>query len=355
MAISTFMRKEIKFMLSMEQYEALLGEIHKYMDPDQYCVGGKEYGIYNLYYDTPDDYLIRTSLEKPYYKEKIRLRSYFSPAAPSDKVFLEIKKKVGGIVTKRRVTMTLAESDAYLLQRQKPVDLTKYLQKQIFSELDVFLDNYPIMPKQYISYQRSAFFGKDDPDFRLTFDRQITERRVTMTLEESDAYLMQRKKPVDLSKYLQKQIFSEMDVFLQNYPVVPKQYISYQRSAFFGKDDPDFRLTFDREITERRYDLSLASPSYGAQIIAPNQRLMEVKIANAMPLWLSQKLSELQIYKVSFSKYGTAYARHVRNELYLRSHFLRDETPVPARTARQPVIRKTDNPGFFHKSGIALP
>ena len=280
MAISTFMRKEIKFMLSMEQYEALLGEIHKYMDPDQYCVGGKEYGIYNLYYDTPDDYLIRTSLEKPYYKEKIRLRSYFSPAAPSDKVFLEIKKKVGGIVTKRRVTMTL---------------------------------------------------------------------------EESDAYLMQRKKPVDLSKYLQKQIFSEMDVFLQNYPVVPKQYISYQRSAFFGKDDPDFRLTFDREITERRYDLSLASPSYGAQIIAPNQRLMEVKIANAMPLWLSQKLSELQIYKVSFSKYGTAYARHVRNELYLRSHFLRDETPVPARTARQPVIRKTDNPGFFHKSGIALP
>ena len=50
MAISTFMRKEIKFMLSMEQYEALLEEIHKYMDPDQYCVGGKDYGIYNLYY-----------------------------------------------------------------------------------------------------------------------------------------------------------------------------------------------------------------------------------------------------------------------------------------------------------------
>ena len=283
MAISTFMRKEIKFMLSMEQYEALLEEIHKYMDPDQYCVGGKDYGIYNLYYDTPDDYLIRTSLEKPYYKEKIRLRSYFSPAAPSDKVFLEIKKKVGGIVTKRRVTMTL---------------------------------------------------------------------------EESDAYLMQRKKPVDLSKYLQKQIFSELDVFLQNYPVVPKQYISYQRSAFFGKDDPDFRLTFDREITERRYDLSLGLPSYGAQIIAPNQRLREVKIAGSMPLWLSQKLSELQIYKVSFSKYGTAYARHVRNELYLNGHFRPNEAPAPARAAaavQQPIIRKSNNPGYFHKSGIALP
>ena len=68
MAISTFMRKEIKFLLSMEQYEALLVEVHKYMDPDKFCVGGKDYGIYNLYYDTPDDYLIRTSLEKPKYK-----------------------------------------------------------------------------------------------------------------------------------------------------------------------------------------------------------------------------------------------------------------------------------------------
>ena len=274
------MRKEIKFMLSMEQYEALLGEIHKYMDPDKFCIGGKDYGIYNLYYDTPDDYLIRTSLEKPYYKEKIRLRSYYSPASPSDKVFLEIKKKVGGIVTKRRVTMTL---------------------------------------------------------------------------EESDAYLMQHKKPVDLSKYLQKQIFSELDVFLDTYPIVPKQYISYQRSAFFGKDDPDFRLTFDREITERRYDLSLALPSYGAQIIAPNQRLMEVKIAGAMPLWLSQKLSELQIYKVSFSKYGTAYTRHVRNELYLGGHFQQRTAAAAADAVQRPIIQKTNNPGFFHKHGVVLP
>jgi hypothetical protein len=270
------MRKEIKFLLSMEQYEALLVEVHKYMDPDKFCVGGKDYGIYNLYYDTPDDYLIRTSLEKPKYKEKLRLRSYFSPAAPSDKVFLEIKKKVNGIVTKRRVTLTLAESDAYIMQRQKPVDLSKYIQKQIFSELDVFLDSYPIAPKQYISYQRSAFFGKDDPDFRLTFDRQITERR---------------------------------------------------------------------------YDLSLSLPSYGAQIIAPNQRLMEVKIAGAMPLWLSQKLSELKIYKISFSKYGTAYKRYIRNKLYKEGRFHDEELYAGASSATsrpQRMNRET-------QSGIVLP
>lgn len=225
----------------MEQYELLLEEIHKYMEPDKYCIGGRDYGIYNIYYDTPDDYLIRESISKPFYKEKIRLRSYYSPVAPDDRVFLEIKKKIGGIVTKRRVTMTFAEAEAYMLQRKKPMDTSKYLQRQIFRELDVFLDHYPVIPKQYISYQRSAFFGKEDKDFRLTFDRQITERR---------------------------------------------------------------------------YDLTLAAPSYGAQIIAPNQRLMEVKIAGAMPLWLSRKLAELQVYKISFSKYGRAYQRFIRNQLY---------------------------------------
>ncbi|MDE5755330.1 MAG: polyphosphate polymerase domain-containing protein [Oscillospiraceae bacterium] len=268
MAISTFMRKELKYMLSMDQYDRLLEEIHKHMNPDKFCVGGKDYGIYNLYYDTPDDYLIRTSLEKPYYKEKIRLRSYFSPADSNDKVFLEIKKKVGGIVTKRRVTLTLAESDAYMLYRKKPMDLSKYLQKQIFSELDVFMNTYQ--------------------------------------------------------------------------GIQPKQYISYQRSAFFGKDDPDFRLTFDRQITERRYDLSLSLPSYGAQIIAPNQRLMEVKIAGAMPIWLAQKMSELEIYKISFSKYGTAYQRFIKTQLFEQRR---------ASIVKSSKIKQTTNPSKVYQKG----
>ncbi|MBR6967160.1 MAG: polyphosphate polymerase domain-containing protein [Ruminococcus sp.] len=239
MAINTFARKEIKFLLNMDQYHGLMEVISQYMNPDKYCVGGKEYGIYNIYYDTPDDYLIRESLSKPYYKEKIRLRSYYSPAAPDDTVFLEIKKKIGGIVTKRRVSMTLAESDEYFRNRSKP-EVTKYITEQVFRELDVFLDHYPI---------------------------------------------------------------------------VPKQYISYQREAFFGKDDGDFRLTFDRKITERRYDLGLNYESYGNYIIGADQRLMEVKVSNAIPDWLVEKLSELGIFKTSFSKYGRAYQNFVRTQV----------------------------------------
>ena len=239
MAINTFARKEIKFLLNMEQYHGLMEVIDQYMNPDKFCVGGKEYGIYNIYYDTPDDYLIRESLAKPYYKEKIRLRSYYSPAAPDDMVFLEIKKKIGGIVTKRRVQMTLAESDAYFRDRSKP----------------------------------------------------------------------------EMNKYITEQVFRELAVFLNNYPVAPKQYISYQREAFFGKYDNDFRLTFDRKITERRYDLGLNYESYGNYIIGADQRLMEVKVSNAIPDWLVNKLSELEIYKTSFSKYGRAYQNFVKSQV----------------------------------------
>lgn len=236
MAINTFARKEIKFLLDMKQYENLMETLQVYMNPDKFCVGGREYGIYNIYYDTPDDYLIRESLSKPYYKEKIRLRSYYSPTSPDDMVFLEIKKKIGGIVTKRRVSMTLAESDEYFRSRKKPQS----------------------------------------------------------------------------KKYITEQVFRELDVFLDMYPVSPKQYISYQREAFFGKDDKDFRLTFDRKLTERRYDLGLDYESYGNYIIRADQHLMEVKVGHAVPEWLIAKLSELGIYKTSFSKYGKAYENFVK-------------------------------------------
>lgn len=239
MAIRTFKRKEIKFILDEDQFYRLTSVLTDYMNPDKYCVDGKEYGIYNVYYDTPDDFLIRESLEKPYYKEKIRLRSYLSPAKESDNVYLELKKKIGGIVTKRRISLTLGQANAFI------------------------------------------------------FDGQIPD-------------FSQSKK-----SYIQNQVLKELIIFMKNYPIAPKQYISYQRSAYFGKDDDNFRLTFDRAITQRRFDVSLEKPNYGVQLLPPGQYLMEVKIGESMPIWLSQQLSQLGIYKTSFSKYGVAFKSYI--------------------------------------------
>ncbi len=243
MAISTFQRREIKFLMTLEQYQALLPTVHEHMNPDRFCIDGKEYGIFNIYYDTPDNLLIRRSIQKPYYKEKLRLRGYYSPAAPDSPVFLEVKKKIGGIVVKRRVTMTVAEAEAYIQTRVKPY------------------------------YER----------------------------------------------FLDQQIMKEMDVFLNSYDsIAPRQYISYQRSAFFGKDDSNLRLTFDRQLTERRYDLTLTKGSYGNQIISDDYRLMEIKIPGSVPVWLSNALSELGIRRHSFSKYGRAYQKYVLEQKEVR-------------------------------------
>ena len=83
--------------------------------------------------------------------------------------------------------------------------------------------------------------------------------------------------------------------------------LSYDREAYYGKDDHEFRVTFDSNVLWRDYDLSLGKGIYGTPILQPDQIIMEVKIAAAMPLWMVKLLTENHIYKTSFSKYGTAY------------------------------------------------
>ena len=104
-----FNRYEKKYMLTRKQYEAIRQRMEPYMEKDQYGL----HTIRNIYYDTEDDELIRTSLEKPKYKEKFRVRCYGEPNAESD-YFLEIKKKYKGIVNKRRIVMKPQEAKAYL-------------------------------------------------------------------------------------------------------------------------------------------------------------------------------------------------------------------------------------------------
>ena len=102
---SIFKRHELKYLVSAEQREFIESEFARYMIPDEHG----ESTICNIYYDTPDFRLIRRSLEKPVYKEKLRLRSY-GTASKDEKVFLELKKKYKGIVYKRRISLNCDEA-----------------------------------------------------------------------------------------------------------------------------------------------------------------------------------------------------------------------------------------------------
>ena len=127
-----FRRTEKKYLLTPAQYAQLTRELAPYMEADEY---GRSL-ILSLYYDTEDYRLIRQSLEKPRYKEKLRLRSYGVPGN-GDPVFLEIKKKVDGVVYKRRVILTAAEAMDYLSGGEKPEG-----KGQIMGEIDWMLRRY---------------------------------------------------------------------------------------------------------------------------------------------------------------------------------------------------------------------
>jgi hypothetical protein len=223
-----FKRYEMKYLISEKTYLLLRQRLKDKLVSDNFSKST----ICNIYFDTPDYQLVRNSLEKPIYKEKLRLRSYGTPAG-CDTVFIELKKKYKGIVYKRREKMELTEAEQYLYDSE-PLTLTS----QIFNEINWFIKFYK--------------------------------------------------------------------------ELIPAMYISYNRIALYGAEDPGLRVTFDSNILWREEELWLECGVWGNQLLEEGLRLMEIKTLGAIPLWLSHILDELEIYPASFSKYGRGYQQLVQ-------------------------------------------
>ena len=172
----SFKRVEKKYILDPAQYDALLDGMKPYMQADEYG----RYTICNIYYDTDDFKLIRTSLEKPVYKEKLRLRSYGTPT-DDQKVFVEIKKKFDHVVYKRRTVMPCAEAVGYLEGDTYPVR-----EDQICHEIDWFLKTYQPKPQVFIAYDRVALAGIENEELRVTFDTNLRWRDHDLDLRKGD-------------------------------------------------------------------------------------------------------------------------------------------------------------------------
>ena len=220
---SCFQRFELKYILTRPQKEALLKAMEPYMRLDQYG----RVTIRNIYYDTPNYRLIRASIERPVYKEKLRIRSY-RQLGPGEEAFVELKKKFKKVVYKRRLSMPFHEALDWLSGKN---DLQP--PGQIGEEIHYFRD----------------FYGELEPTV----------------------------------------------------------FLSYEREAFYSLDGSEFRVTFDENILARQTDLSLCSQVRGSPILPKDLTLVELKAPGAIPLWLTEFLTQNKIYKTSFSKYGTAY------------------------------------------------
>ena len=215
MAIQTFKRVEAKYVITKEQMAQLMPELLEHMVFDKYCIGERAYPIYSLYFDTKNDDVVRRSVSKPYYKEKLRLRSYRLDPSPEDTVFLEIKKKIGGVVSKRRVTLTYKQAVDFI--KKGVVPQLSGVQKQIMNEICYYTKIHPIEKATLIHYDRVALFGKDNKDLRITFDKNLTKTNCTDILSGAghEKYLADRNtrvmeikisgaSPLWLSKLLSK-------------------------------------------------------------------------------------------------------------------------------------------------------
>lgn len=175
---NVFKRYELKYMLTTEQKQQLVARMEPYMQLDKF---GRT-TIRNLYYDTNDYLLVRRSVEKPFYKEKLRIRSYCRAEAESP-VFVELKKKYDSVVYKRRIALPEQQAMAWTAGE---CSCTK--KSQISNEIDYFLSYYQnLHPAVYLSYEREAYYCKDGSDFRVTFDDTVLCRQEDLSLC-SEAY-----------------------------------------------------------------------------------------------------------------------------------------------------------------------
>lgn len=170
---ATFKRYEIKYLLTSQQKERILRVMEPYMKLD--CYGRTM--IRNIYYDTNSFRLIRRSLEKPAYKEKLRIRSY-QAAAGEDPVFVELKKKYQSVVYKRRLTLP-EEQAMYAFRYNLPLPV----HSQIAQEIEYFRAYYAgLHPTVFLAYEREAYYSLDGGEFRVTFDENILYREYNFSL-----------------------------------------------------------------------------------------------------------------------------------------------------------------------------
>jgi SPX domain protein involved in polyphosphate accumulation len=230
MAIEVFNRRETKFLVDKDTYKDIQKELLKYMELDAYNKKHEFYTISNIYFDTKDNYLIRNSLAKPKYKEKLRLRAYGVPNE-DEKVYLEIKKKVCGLVNKRRTTLRLKEAYDFVNTGIKP-ELKDYMNKQVINEIEYILKIYDLSPKLYLAYDRKAMFGKDNRDLRITFDTNIRTRREDLRLEfgdygenllDTDKWLMEVKAEKSIPLWLSK-LLSEHKIVSTSFSKYGEEY-----------------------------------------------------------------------------------------------------------------------------------
>ena len=273
-----FERKEKKYVLTRDVLESFLNSIHSHLVPDERGITR----VSSLYYDTPENTLISRSLEKPVYKEKLRIRAY-GEVDENSEVFVELKKKFKGIVYKRRFSCTLSEAQDFMSTTEHPQRIIRASRSQ-----GSLPDTLPSTKLSTCSVNRSS--EGNNCEGLTSVNRSAT--RGPSQVEPEDRNYLEVKACRDRYQNLS-----------------PKMLIVTNRLPLYTNDGSDIRLTIDFEPMFDTKNLSLSSHDNHRLLLEKDKCILEIKSAGALPMWMIEQMSRMQIRPQSFSKYGEAFKK----------------------------------------------
>ncbi|RKQ32548.1 polyphosphate polymerase domain-containing protein [Oceanobacillus halophilus] len=148
----------------------------------------------------------------------------------------------------------------------------------------------------------TAFF-----EIKQKHKKVVNKRRMLLPLSEAYRYLEESELyPLDSFESSNPQVLREVDYFRKLYNLEPEMVVSYDRHALHCVDDADLRITFDLNLRCRNHDLLLEHGSYGENFIDKNLVVLEVKVNDSVPLWLTRILQRIHCEQRSASKFCTS-------------------------------------------------
>lgn len=183
-------------------------------------------------------------------------------------------------------------------------DTSSFLLIRRSIEKPVYKEKLRIRTYQTIKNDENVFI-----EIKKKYEKIVYKRRETLPNSVAAKFLN------DLIVPNNSQITKEIEYFLRFYKdLKPAMFLSYERESYLSLVDANLRITFDKNILWRNYDLDLTKEPYGNPILPSDKILMEIKTVMGYPKWLIDFLSTNKIYKISFSKYGNAYKQMIKEE-----------------------------------------
>ena len=154
-------------------------------------------------------------------------------------------------------------------------------------------------------YETSDALSEDTPVFveiKQRVDRVTQKRRAS--LRYADALRLCDERQIPEHVLTDRPVVEEIHAFLWQYDMYPASIVRYQRQAFVGTGyDIGLRVTFDTALTAQADRLRLHEPLAGRPLWDGNWVVMEIKVNERLPYWLTELVAAHNLQVIRVSKY----------------------------------------------------